>query len=152
MRELLLMRHAEAVAHHPGLADHDRPLTAHGREAARKAAHRLQRAHGVPELVLYSPAVRTRETAAHLGAALALPSGALRSDPRIYQASPDGLLELLRELPAAVRRVLLVGHNPAVSQLAHALDPAGSRRSFATAEFRLLRLPVTDWFAIGDLP
>lgn len=152
MRELLLMRHAEAVAQPPGLSDHDRPLTAHGRDAATKAAHRLQRAHGLPELVLFSSALRTRETAAQVGAALSLPASALRSDPRIYQASPDGLLELLRELPAEIRRVLLVGHNPTVSQLAHALDPAGSRRSFATAEFRLLHLPVADWSALGEAP
>ena len=55
----------------------------------------------------------------------------------LYLASPGPLLQVIAELPDTARRVLLIAHNPAVSQLAAALQPGSGRaRPLATAEFR----------------
>ena len=140
-RELILMRHAEAAPGAGGADDFARPLTPAGREAATAAAQRLLQQHGAPDLLVCSPAVRTATTAEAVRAALGS-EVPVQSDARIYLASPGLLLQVLAECPDTARRVLLVAHNPAVSQLAAALHAgSGHVRPLATAEFRHFTLP-----------
>jgi phosphohistidine phosphatase SixA len=151
MRELILMRHAEALPATPGAADFSRPLSNRGVEEASAAALRLLQQHGQPDCVLCSPAVRTTATASAVRTTLRLDDLPLRTDPRIYLATPGQLLQVVAESPEAARRVLLIGHNPAVSQLAAALQAGNGRsRSLATAEFRHFNLPVQDWQALRE--
>jgi phosphohistidine phosphatase len=135
-RYLILVRHAKAERA-VGVADIDRPLTprGHGDAAAVGAwlAHRAM----APDLVLCSPAKRTRQT--WHGIALAMAESAVvagngvaavgggpdvRYDPVVYAGDAQDLLERLRAVDDETRIVLLVGHNPAVSLLSAALDPA----------------------------
>ena len=74
-----------------------------------------------PELVLCSTARRTRETLDGLGL-----RGTVLVEHRLYGASADDLLERLRSLPAQLRSVMLVGHNPALQTLVLGLA-AGER-------------------------
>jgi phosphohistidine phosphatase SixA len=74
-----------------------------------------------------------------------LDAASLRADARLYLASPDALLQALAKIPDAAHRVLLVAHNPAVSELAAALGTNARSRALATAEFRHFALPVEQW-------
>ncbi len=146
MRELILMRHGEAAPLVKAGTDFTRPLTAPGSAAAAVAALQIAQRHGAPDYLLCSPAVRTTDTAAALRTALRLDAVPLHSDARIYLASPGQLLQVIAECPDAARRVLLIAHNPAVSQLAATLQPGSGRaRPLATAEFRHFVLPVAHW-------
>jgi phosphohistidine phosphatase len=124
-RILVLLRHAKAES--PGSAtDEERPLSARGRVDAHAAGAWLATRH-VPDLVLCSPAKRTRQT--WLAVASDLPGDAspvVRYDRRLYLGGPDQLLELVREVEHPVSCVLVIGHNPSLSQLAFTLDPAGT--------------------------
>jgi phosphohistidine phosphatase len=152
MRELLLMRHAEAAALAVGGTDYERPLTVRGAEAAKRAARRLGRQHGMPDYILFSPAERTARTAQLVHGTLGLGDVPLLADPRIYLATQPLLLDALRELPADVRRVLLVGHNPAISELAQALAPAAVSMDLAPAEFRLIQRRIARWSDLERTP
>lgn len=113
-RRLLLLRHATAGKSARG-SDHDRPLTAAGREQA-TAMTAAVAAHD-PDLVVCSSARRALETAACIGlAAAAVP------ERDLYLASAAQLLTRLRQVPDTTGRVLVVGHNPGLAQLAAALD------------------------------
>lgn len=106
--DLLLWRHAEAVA---GVPDLDRELTARGQRQARQMARWLAR-HGPPDLKVFSsPAARTQQTAAAFG-----------RDVRILEPLAPGAAaaELLAATPwpAADAAWLLVGHQPTLGQLA----------------------------------
>jgi phosphohistidine phosphatase len=69
VRTLVILRHAKATPYRGDDSDVDRPLTARGRADATAAGHWLA-AHDLrPDLVLCSPARRTRETWAAVGAA-----------------------------------------------------------------------------------
>ena len=139
------MRHAQAAPAADSAADFGRPLTPAGRAAATSAAMRLLQQHGAPDLVLCSPAARTTATAEAVRPVLG-GSTALQSDARIYLASAGMLLQVLAECPDAARRVLLIAHNPAVSQLAARLHAGGGHaRSLATAEFRHFALAIDHW-------
>ena len=111
MRELILLRHAEAAPGTDGKDDRERKLTEHGRNEARAAGQWLAEHHVKYDRVLCSPAERTKETAA-----LALGQVEPVFEDAIYDATPGDLYELLDEQRDA-ERVVLVGHNPGIEQL-----------------------------------
>ena len=117
MHRLSLLRHAEAAS---ASADKERPLTANGLRAMKSlGAHLTDR----PDLVLCSPARRTRETLQAL-----LPEGErpeTRFLDKIYEATPGTLLELIKENGGDRRHILLVGHNPGIHGLAVILAERG---------------------------
>ncbi|HTW73800.1 MAG TPA: histidine phosphatase family protein [Steroidobacteraceae bacterium] len=123
MRELLLLRHAEAQPARPDLPDFDRRLTARGRAQARQAARRLAAAAARPGVLLASPAARTRETAEIVAAGIGY-AGGIRQPPALYLASAPVLLSALRGCEDEVPTLLLVGHNPGLCALARELAQA----------------------------
>lgn len=116
---LVLVRHAEAVEPAPETPDHERSLTEQGVEDARALGQWLK-AQGVrPDSVLCSTAARTRETWAGLTESTGFGT-LVDHDQRIYDATADDLLEVVREHDAG-RVVVLVGHAPGVPHLAATL-------------------------------
>jgi phosphohistidine phosphatase len=122
-RTLVLLRHAKAD-HPAGVQDEHRPLTARGHADAGAAGAWLARSGLRPDLVICSPAKRTRQT--WHGVAVALAGRAtppVRYEHPAYDGGPEDLLELVRQIPDDVRTVLLIGHNPSMSMLSNLLDP-----------------------------
>lgn len=123
MRTLYLVRHAKSSWADPGMADFDRPLNERGRRNAPfMAAHFAQRGEPV-DLIVSSPANRAVTTARFFADALHLPPAGIRLEQGIYDASCGRLLSVVNALPTDARRVMLFGHNPGLSELAHYLDP-----------------------------
>lgn len=130
-RRLLLLRHAKSSWDDLSLADHDRPLAARGRKAAKLIGAYLRREQIRTSLVLCSSALRARETLE-----LIRPSGDIRIERELYGASADQLLERLHRVPDELDAVMLIGHNPAIQALAVDLVGGGSElagRKFPTA-------------------
>ena len=124
MRRLLLMRHAKAVRQ-PGLADHARPLNERGADDALRIAQWL-RAHGLsPDAAMASDSRRTRETLELVNTVFDPPPPA-RLDASLYLAEPHEILTAIRAAPPDARRLLLIGHNPGVADLAVALTGRGA--------------------------
>ena len=118
--QLFLMRHGESPA---GPNDFERPLTDRGRKGARACARALQSRALKPEIALVSPALRCRETWARL--APLTPECSLVLAPSLYGASVSTLLEqLLTQTPSPGETVLLLAHNPGISDLAAQLTGA----------------------------
>lgn len=118
-RTLILLRHAKSDWS-GALPDVDRPLAERGHAQAPLAGRWLASHAGVIDLAVVSPAVRARETWELVSAELA-PAPPARFDERVYAASADQLLAIVREAPADVRTLILVGHNPGMEQLASLL-------------------------------
>jgi phosphohistidine phosphatase len=137
-RRLILLRHGHAEQ---GRDDFARRLTEAGRRAARQAGQALLQARFQPELVLTSPAPRARETA-ELVAKECGYEGAPRADQALYLGESRAVLTVLRAVPAALWRVLLVGHNPTLSELARQL---GGGAELRPAEFVDLPLELDSW-------
>jgi phosphohistidine phosphatase len=114
-RKLVLLRHAKSAW--PDVPDHDRPLAPRGRRDAPVMGRWLRTNGDVPDQVLCSTARRARET-------WQLARDGLGADPpvsferRVYQASAEALLDLARAVPSAVATLLIVGHDPAIHELA----------------------------------
>lgn len=126
---LFLVRHAHSD---PGQPDELRPLSARGREQARELAEHLAAAR--PVVVLASPLLRARETAA----AIAKGAGAeLRVDERL--APGASAEDLLAAIEGADGSVVAVGHQPDCSEIAFALG--AGKRAFAPAAVLEIELP-----------
>ena len=140
MRELILLRHAHAEPAAAGQDDADRPLSATGRDEA-VAAGAWLREHGLaPDRVLCSTAARTRQTLAALGD---IGAGEVYEDAAIYEASP-GTLATLADANRDAERLLLVGHNPGLEQLAALLHSgqSGDYRGMPPGGIAVLKLPL----------
>jgi phosphohistidine phosphatase len=142
VRTLFLLRHAKSSWDDSSLGDHERPLAKRGRRATKVIARHL-RSQGIrPGLVLCSSARRTQETLERLTDVLTH-DVEVRVERDLYLASAVDLLDRVRLVPAEVGSVLLIGHNPAIQELALSLarpapevDPI--RQKFPTAALATL--------------
>jgi phosphohistidine phosphatase len=130
-RTIVLLRHAKAKRP-DGVPDIERPLTARGHADAAAAGAWLADNALLPDLVICSPAKRTRQT--WHGVALAIAGSADESGPgaggpevryeqSTYGGSAGDLLDALRAAGETFTSVLVVGHDPAISELSALLDP-----------------------------
>src|ERR1700749_4832323 len=108
MKKLLLVRHAKAEKETGG-KDFDRPLKYIGIQDAGFMADRLKDNGIIPELIITSPAQRTKTTAEIFSDHLKLPEAA--TNKAIYEASEKTLLKIINEFPDECNFIALVGHN-----------------------------------------
>ena len=151
MPRLMLLRHAKSSWDAPEMRDFDRPLNARGRHAAplmgrHMAAHAL-----LPDRILCSSARRTRETLAGL-----LPHFDKDFDIRLtralYESSRAHYLDVIRGHGDAARHLLVVGHNPAMQEVAIDLVGAGNPQliqaiaaDYPTAALAVIDFPEKSW-------
>lgn len=121
MKRLLLLRHAKAAPAEEPLADIARPLTERGERDARQIGERLRQHHPRPDLILSSTATRALQTAQLIASALDYPRDAIAFERRLYLAEPATLREVIAEQDSKLSCLLVVAHNPGLSELAHGL-------------------------------
>jgi phosphohistidine phosphatase len=136
-RTLVLMRHAKSD-YPEGVPDHERPLAERGRRDAPRMGAWLRDGGYLPDRVVCSTAMRARQTWELI--APLFPAATVSYEPRLYGASVFGLLMLVREVPDDAATALLIGHNPAIGELASALPDEHETR-FPTASVAVLRIP-----------
>ena len=148
MQELILMRHAAALPVAIDGSDFERPLSAPGRAAALQAARRLAANCAGIERVLFSPARRTRETAAIVAQELALDTALLHAVPELYAATPRAIRAAIVRDHANAAVLLIVGHNPGLSEFGSQLISRRSRDHLPTAGFWRLPFDASGWQAL----
>ncbi len=152
MRELLLMRHGKAADFTDSSTDFDRPLAAAGRDQAERAGRWLQQQGRIPDLIIASPALRTRQTAERVAEVVEL-LGPVELAPSLYNAPAGRLIEVLEQ--AEAERVMLVGHNPGISHCWQIIT--GRPDNFHTASLGVARMPedcrqLADGCGVAQLP
>jgi phosphohistidine phosphatase len=121
MRLLTLIRHAKSSWDDPELSDFERPLNARGRRDAPEMARGLAIEMERPLKLVSSPALRAMTTAHVFAEALSLKPTDIRIEPRIYEATPGTLLDVVNTLDNRDPHVVLFGHNPGFTELAQLL-------------------------------
>jgi phosphohistidine phosphatase len=126
-RTLILLRHAKTET--PGeRPDFDRRLTEKGRADADAAGSWLADSRLVPGLVLCSPANRARETWHGVAISLAqanpdVAAPEVHYELGLYEGGRTEVIDLLRAVPDEIHTVLVVGHNPTMSDVSALLRP-----------------------------
>jgi phosphohistidine phosphatase len=154
MLTLSLFRHAKSSWADPRLKDFERPLNERGEDAAPRMGAFMARRGIAPELILCSSAVRTRQT-------LDLVRLHLRGSPKVvyedalYLAAPSMLLKHVGKVPAKVRHVMIIGHDPGLHRLAQELAGSGRREDlealaekFPTAGLAVIVFAVGEWTGV----
>lgn len=152
---ILLLRHAKSSWDNPGLRDHDRPLALRGERAAPAMGAHFAGTDLRVDRIVSSTATRAWSTARLFQASFdnQIP---LTSRRDLYHAGPNDLLAIAMEEASMndAARIMLVGHNPGMHDLALFLCGEGEphevarlRAKFPTgamAEFDLPGLPIAD--------
>lgn len=112
---LLVVRHAKS-AWPPGVPDRERPLGPRGQRDAPRMGRRIRELVGTLDLALISPTRRTQQTWELMNGELGH-RGPVEIDQRIYDAWGGNMVDLVGQLPAQARTVLVLGHEPGVSEL-----------------------------------
>jgi phosphohistidine phosphatase len=147
VKTLFLVRHAKSSRDDPTLLDKERPLNDRGLRDAPKMGERLARQDAKPDLIVSSPAVRALTTAELIAGKLGYGGNAIVVDERLYAATPNALLSFVRELGDEPKRVMLVGHNPEMAELANRLSSTiADMPTCAVAQFTF---DVKSWADVG---
>ena len=119
MKTLFLVRHAKSSWKDNAQSDRDRPLKARGERDVLDMGKRLSRRNIVLDLIKSSPAVRALATAKVIAKALDYKRKKIVVDGRLYGGTANELIEIISELDDSLDRVMLFGHNPELTDLAH---------------------------------
>lgn len=147
MKTLVLVRHAKSSWSKPGLEDRDRPLSRRGKRDAPRMGKRLAKQGVKPDLVLSSPARRALATARLIAKKVGYKRKDIRVHAGLYAVGPGELLKEIRKVGARHKRVLLVGHNPELAELAHRLSPEIA--AMPTCAVALMRFDAESWAQVG---
>lgn len=159
MRRLMLLRHAKTETDAPSGRDRDRRLDDRGHRDAAQMGDWIAAHPPFPDTVLVSHAVRARQTWDIAWEAMKdrVPAPQVEILPELYGADPAQILDSIRTatIPANPKRLLLIGHNPGMHEIALMLigggDPDGAEAladNLPTAGLAIFDFDVKDW---GDV-
>jgi phosphohistidine phosphatase len=145
MLRLTLVRHAKTEPAAPGQEDWDRLLEARGQRDAPEMGRRLKEEHGRPDKILASPAIRAITTANIMSRVLGVQAAKISQDERLYLASPKIMLEVVRELGNSAKHLMVVGHNPGITEFADQLSSERSIDNMPTCAIYTLQFDIPTW-------
>ncbi|MEI6766052.1 MAG: histidine phosphatase family protein [Bacteroidota bacterium] len=116
MKKLFLARHGKSSLGDPDAADHERALLTVGVNNTKKIQQYIGKKEISFDLIISSYALRALETAKLLAEAADYPQNAIKIDHRMYEAVEDVIYRVLAEIDDTKENVLLVGHNPTLTQ------------------------------------
>jgi phosphohistidine phosphatase len=148
VKRLTLMRHADAQWKDPEVDDFARPLNRRGTNEAEAIARRLLELTLVPDLIVTSPARRAAQTAETVARELALLPRTIRYEEPLYLGGAQEILKLVRDIGPRVGHLLLIGHNPGISEAAHILAPSGDMNGLTTGGLCSMTFEIEQWTAV----
>lgn len=143
MKTLLLMRHGKSSWKDDNLADFDRPLKKRGKKDVAKMAELMKQERLIPDYVLASPAVRSRETVEVLFKELDLDDDMIEYVEEFYQAEIEDYLDTLSDVADSFRKVLIVAHNPTLEALLQTVT--GEIEPLTTSAIACIKVGISSW-------
>jgi phosphohistidine phosphatase len=140
MKKLYLLRHADAEV--TTGKDIERKLSNEGHEEATILADAIIKKEIICDIILCSSAARARETYVHIDSALRAKAHAQYMDD-LYYADISAMLHILRNLDDSCESVLIISHNPTISEVASYLT--GDRIHFGTGILKSLEMDIKSW-------
>jgi phosphohistidine phosphatase len=142
---LSLVRHAKTEPGRSDQEDWDRVLEPRGQRDAPEMARRLKQRGMKPDRILSSPAVRAITTATIMLRELGVSAQKLQQDERLYLASPKDMLAVIRELGERSRHLMIVGHNPGMTEFADRISRERGIDNMPTCAIYTLQFEIKEW-------
>jgi len=121
MKELCLVRHAKSSWKYPKLDDFERPLNKRGRKNAPFMGEIVHQLGFSADLIIASPASRAAMTARAFAFEINYPLEKIRYFAPIYESDEMGLIDIIKGLDDNLVKIMLVGHNPEITELANSI-------------------------------
>ena len=149
MRRLTILRHAKSSWDDASLSDFDRPLNRRGERDAPEMGRRLRERGIRPSLIVSSDAQRAFTTASIIAREIGYPQEFIQREHELYHASPADVIDVLIDEAGDFNDVLVVGHNPGLTNLANRL---GDIRfdNIPTCGVVAIDLEVSAWSELHD--
>jgi len=144
MKTLYLVRHAKAVERNASYPDFERELIKRGQKDARQVAEYLASQDALPGVIISSPAVRAVATARIFARLFNYPSKRIRTRKAIYDQPASTLFNILQTLEEDCEQVMLVGHDPQLTDLARFLAPE-FHRDIPTSGLLRIEIEIERW-------
>ena len=151
MKRLTLLRHAKSSWTEPSLADHDRVLSERGERDAPKMGKRMAARKVRPSRIIASSAARASAPAKFIAEALKYPAEFLQVEKELYLATPDQILELVCSQEDNFSDLLLIGHNPGITDLANRLLPSIGLNNLPTSGVVALDFDTKKWSELAEV-
>jgi phosphohistidine phosphatase len=145
LKRLTLVRHAKSDWSLPGQEDWDRVLNRRGQQDAPEMARRMRSRKLKPDLILASPAVRALATASIMARELKVSADLIAPDERLYLADPEQILEVVRELGGDVGHLMVLGHNPGITECANKLSAGDQIDNMPTCAVFTAKFALASW-------
>ena len=145
MKRLTLMRHANAQWKDPQISDFDRPLNRRGISEAEAMSRRLMELNLIPTVLLTSSARRAQQTADIVARELHVAARNVRREESLYLAPASDILRVIQTTGPRIPHLMIVGHNPGITEVANLLAPALSNEGLATAAVCILTFDSRTW-------
>ena len=150
MKRLTLMRHGDARWKDSASPDLERPLSRRGTAAAEAMARRLLEIKFVPDLLMASPSRRTQQTAEIVARELSIPARRVLAEEALYLASAGDILKIVQATGPRVAHLMVIAHNPGVSELVQQLVTRGKARGLGTAAVCSISFDTAHWSALAS--
>ena len=121
MKSLTILRHGDALYEDPNINDWNRPLSNYGEIEAQKIAKYIEKTLPKPNKIISSNANRTISTAKILLNSNKWDQKMLEKKQEMYLASLDTLLAIISEQSDFLEHIVIIGHNPGLSDLCNHL-------------------------------
>ncbi len=148
MKRLTLMRHGNAQWKDPQISDFDRPLNRRGHSEAEAMSRRLMELQLIPALLLTSTARRAAQTAEIVARELGVSGRNMSREESLYLAPAEDILRIVQSTGPRIQHLMIVGHNPGLSEVAHLLAPNRGIGDLNTAAACSFTFDTNSWGAV----
>lgn len=145
MKTLFLLRHAKSSWNYPGLRDVERPLNARGNRDAPAMGQWIKSHFPPPQLIISSHSVRTLATISKVAHAMGIKGKEVQTDENLFHASAARLRKVMKTVPNKEDSLMLVAHNPGVTDFANSLCPNHAVENIPTCGLYVVRFHCESW-------
>jgi phosphohistidine phosphatase len=150
MKQLILIRHAKSDWGKENLRDIDRHLNARGYDDAYMMSAWLANRQGAPDLILTSTATRALSTALIFSRAYKQDIRQFNLEPSIYEATRDELKAIISSQDNKVERLIVVGHNPGLTDVCNAFSDELYFDNVPTCGMIAFKADCKNWHQLAD--
>ena len=144
MKELLIVRHAEAISDFENFKDFDRPLNNYGQKDAKIMAKQLIKHNFYPDYIMSSGASRAYSTAKIISKEMKISKDNININNDIYSSSKENILESIYNISDKFNSVMITGHNPIFHILSQLLTKENIL-NFPTCSMYCIIFDINHW-------
>lgn len=149
IKTLLLIRHSKTESRNGSIIDFERSLTSEGKSDSRKMAKFLLDSGIIPDIIITSSATRAFETTAIFAEVFNTSEENITATRKLYYCSAKTILDQIYGLPEKINCVMVVAHNPGISDLTRGLS-AGEAFFMDNTQVTILKYDMEHWYQIDE--